>query len=442
MAVKPDEVFNVLKKSIIVDGFDIVIDMDKSQGSYIVDARNGKKYLDFYTFFASSALGMNHPKLANDEFKERVFRAAVNKVANADIYTVEFAEWVDAVRTIAMPEYLPHLFQISGGALAVENALKTAFDWKVKKNLKKGLDAIKGQKVLHFDRAFHGRTGYTMSLTHTADPRKYQFFPKFNWPRVDPPIVKFPMEQYLNEIEEAEEKTLNEIYDIVKEDHEDIAAFIMEPIQCEGGDNFFRKEFVQELRKICDDYDIIMIFDEIQAGMGITGKWWAHQHFDVKPDIIAFGKKMQICGIMAGKRVEEIENNTFVESSRINSTWGGNLVDMVRSTRILEIIKEDNLIENARVKGEKLKKILQNIQKDFPDMISNVRGLGLLCSFDMPDTDTRDEFQKKCFEENMLVLPCGRKTIRFRPILCVGDAELELADEKIRTVLKKMKGGA
>ncbi len=439
MSVEPKDVLPTLKKSVIADGYDIVIDMEKSQGSYIVDARDGRKFLDFYTFFASSPLGMNHPKLANEDFKERVFRAAINKVANSDIYTVEFAEWVDAVRRIAMPEYLPHLFQISGGALAVENALKVSFDWKVKKNLKKGLDAIEGKKVMHFDHAFHGRTGYTMSLTHTADPRKYQFFPKFDWPRIDPPIVEFPVKDHADKVKKRESRALEQIYCVVEREHEDIAAFIMEPIQGEGGDNFFRKEFVQKLRKICDEYDVLLVFDEVQAGMGITGKWWAHQHFDVKPDIIAFGKKMQVCGIMAGKRIDEIEDNPFVESSRINSTWGGNIVDMVRSTRILEIIDEDNLVKNAQKQGKKLLEMLHNIQGDFPELISNTRGLGLMCSFDLPNTKTRDKFRKKCFEYDMLLLPCGKNTIRFRPILCVENEDLELADERIRTVLKEIR---
>ncbi|MEA1993447.1 MAG: L-lysine 6-transaminase [Euryarchaeota archaeon] len=439
MPIKPENVLPTLKKSVLVDGYNIIIDMEKSKNSYIVDARDGRKFLDFYTFFASAPLGMNHPKLANDEFKERVFRAAVNKVANSDIYTMEFAEWVDAVRRIAMPKYLPHLFQVSGGALAVENALKVAFDWKVKTNLNNGAEAIKGKKVMHFDHAFHGRTGYTMSLTHTADSRKYQFFPKFDWPRVDPPIVRFPVRDYLEELKKKESKALERISCILEKDHEDIAAFIMEPIQGEGGDNFFRKEFVQEVRKLCTEYDLLLVFDEVQAGMGITGKWWAHQHFDVKPDIIAFGKKMQICGIMAGKKVDEIEDNPFVESSRINSTWGGNLVDMVRATRILEIIEEDNLLENARKQGKKLLAMLQDIQKEFPELISNARGLGLMCSFDLPNTKLRDEFRKRCFENDMLILACGKKTIRFRPILSVGGEELKLADERMRKVLNDMK---
>ncbi len=436
--VKPEEVLGVLKKHVLVDGFDVVVDMKRSEGSYIVDARDGRKFLDFYTFFASAPLGMNHPKLANDEFKERIFRAAINKVANSDIYSVEYAEWVDTLSRTAMPDYLQHLFQISGGALAVESALKVAFDWKVKKNLKNGLDEIKGQKVLHFDRAFHGRTGYTMSLTHTADPRKYQFFPKFKWPRVEPPIIDFPVEEHIDEIKKSENRTLNDIHDIVERDGEDIACIIIEPIQGEGGDNFFRKEFFQELRRVCDENDLLLIFDEVQCGMGITGRWWAHQNFDVKPDIISFGKKMQVCGIMAGDRIDEIENNCFMESSRINTTWGGSIVDMVRSTRILEVIDEDNLIENARVKGEKLKKILIDIQKDYPDIISNVRGIGLMCSCHFPNTKMRDEFKNKCFDADMLVLSCGNLTIRFRPILCIRDEELKILDERIRKVLDKM----
>lgn len=321
MSVKPDKVFDVLKKRMLVDGFDIVIDMDKSQGSYIVDARNGKKYLDFYTFFASSALGINHPRLNNEEFKEKIFKPAITKVANSDIYTTYMAEFVDTFSRIAMPDYFQYLFLISGGALAVENALKVSFDWKVRKNFAKGMKEEKGHKVIHFKDAFHGRTGYTLSLTNTADPRKYMYFPKFDWPRVLNPKIIFPLEENIEDIKKAEEESISQINEAIKKEGDDIAALIIEPIQCEGGDNFFRKEFFQELRKICDENEIMLVFDEVQTGMGITGKMWAHEYY-VKPDILCFGKKFQICGIIASKRVEEVEKNCFEESSRINSTWG------------------------------------------------------------------------------------------------------------------------
>lgn len=264
------------------------------------------------------------------------------------------------------------------------------------------------------------------------------YFSKFDWPRVLNPKITFPLEEHIADVKKGEEESISQINEAIKKEGNDIAALIIEPIQCEGGDNFFRKEFFQELRKICDENEIMLIFDEIQTGCGITGKMWAHEYY-IKPDILCFGKKFQVCGIMASKRVDEVEKNCFQESSRINSTWGGNIVDMVRITRTLEVIEEEKLVENAKRQGELLLKTLYDVQKDFPELISNVRGLGLLCSFDMPDTGTRDEFRKKCLKERMIVLPCGKKTIRFRPILCVEEEQIGEADEKMKTVLNQMK---
>lgn len=432
---EPNMVMDVLKRRILVDGFDIVIDFDRSHGSYIVDARNGRKYLDFYTFFGSSALGMNHPSLNSEEFKDYVFKAAVHKVANSDIYTQYYADFVDALSRIATPEYFKHFFFIDGGALAVENALKISFDWKVRKNIASGKSAL-GTKIIHFREAFHGRTGYTLSLTNTADPRKTMYFPKFDWPRITNPKITFPLEEHLREVEEAEERAKKEIEATLK-DRDDMAAVIIEPVQGEGGDNHFRREFFQYLRRVCDENDVLLIFDEVQSGGGITGRMWAHEHFGVAPDLMAFGKKLQVCGVMATKRVDEVEKNCFVESSRINSTWGGNLTDMARGTRILEIIKEDDLLNNASRMGKELQKTLAELQKDFP-VISNARGLGLMCAFDLPDGGTRDRLRNLAFEEGLLILACGVKSIRFRPILCITEEEINDLDNRMRKVLKRL----
>jgi L-lysine 6-transaminase len=431
----PEMVMDVLKRWILVDGFDIVIDFDRSHSSYLVDARNGKEYLDFYTFFGSSALGMNHPALNNEDFKNYIFKAALHKVANSDIYTQYYAEFVDTLTRIAVPEYFKHLFFIDGGALAVENALKISFDWKVRKNLAMGRSAL-GTKVIHFKEAFHGRTGYTLSLTNTADPRKTMYFPKFDWPRITNPKITFPLEEHIKEVEEAEERARKEIEAVLK-DRDDIAALIIEPVQGEGGDNHFRKEFFQYLRRVCDENDILLIFDEVQSGGGITGKMWAHEHFDVAPDLLAFGKKLQVCGVMATERVDEVEKNCFVESSRINSTWGGTLTDMARSTKILEIIEEENLLANASKMGKELKDVLLKLQEDFP-IISNVRGLGLMCAFDLPDGKTRDRLRSVTFEEGLLLLGCGVKSIRFRPVLCVTEEEINDMDNRLRKTLKRL----
>ena len=427
-------VHDVLKKNMLVDGFELVLDLNNSYRNIIIDERNGDEFIDFFTFFASSPLGMNHPKLNSDEARRLLSDAAINKPSNSDIYTIQMAEFVDTFSKVAKPDYMKHLFFIDGGALAVENGLKVAFDWKVKKNLKKGYKVEKGQQVIHFKEAFHGRSGYTMSLTNT-DPRKVKYFPKFNWPRITNPKIKFPIEENLDEIINLEKQAIEEIKYSIKNNRDDIAVLILEPIQCEGGDNFFRKEFFEELRTITEENEILFMLDEVQTGFGLTGKFWAHEYY-VKPDIISFGKKSQQCGIMVSERIDDIENNCFHVSGRINSTWGGNLVDMVRSAQIMKIMVEENLVENAEKRGEYLLSRLHEIQNEFPKLISNVRGLGLLCSFDLPNHDLRNEFRKIAEQERLLILGCGIQSIRFRPMLNITNDELELGLRVIEKVLK------
>ena len=346
------------------------------------------------------------------------------------------AEFVDTFAKVAKPDYMKHLFFIAGGALAVENGLKVAFDWKVRKNFLKGYKEEKGHKVIHFKEAFHGRSGYTMSLTNT-DPAKVKYYPKFDWPRITTPKIKFPLENNLDEVIKLEEKALAEIDLAIKKNLDDIAVIIIEPIQAEGGDNFFRKEFFIKLREIADENEILLMFDEVQTGFGLTGKFWAYEHY-VKPDIIAFGKKAQVCGIMVSDRIDDIEDNVFKVSSRINSTWGANFVDMVRSKFILDVIKNENLIENAKNVGEHLKHQLRIIQDEFPNLISNVRGLGLMCSFDFPTTVQRKLFRETCYKEKLMILGCGDKSIRFRPPLNITENEIDKGLTIIRKVLKFM----
>lgn len=429
-----EKVREVISKHMLADGFNLVLDLKNSYRNKLVDERNGQDYIDFFTFFASSPLGMNHPKLNSDEVKEKLANAAVNKPSNSDIYTTQMADFVDTFSRVAKPDYIKHLFFVDGGALAVENGLKVAFDWKVRKNFEKGYKEEKGQQVIHFKEAFHGRSGYTMSLTNT-DVNKVKYFPKFNWPRIVNPKITFPLEQHLEEVIRFERQAIEEIKSAIKNNPDDIALLIIEPIQCEGGDNFFRKEFFQELRTITLENDIMLMFDEVQTGFGITGKFWAADHY-VKPDIIAFGKKFQQCGIMVSERVDKVEDNCFIVSGRINSTWGGNLVDMVRSTQIMNIMESENIIENVVHRGKYLMNRLSEIQSNLPDLVSNVRGLGLLCSFDLPSTELRNEFRKVAEKEKLLILGCGVKSIRFRPMLNITDDELEEGLQIVEKVLK------
>jgi len=427
----------ILRKHMLIDGYEIVFDLEKSTPFYIHDKLTGDLYLDYYTFFASAPLGCNHPKVRTKEFMDKLAKAAVNKPSSSDSYTEEMAEFTDTFSRICMKDDFKHLFLISGGTLAVENALKTAFDWKVRKNFKEDPRDQRGQQVIHFHKAFHGRSGYTLSLTNTFDPRKIAYFPKFKWPRIHVPAIIFPLEEHLEEVIKQEERSLREIDEAIQKNPKDIASLIIEPIQAEGGDNHFRPEFLRALRNVCDQNDIMLIFDEVQTGIGLTGKMWAYQHF-VKPDIVAFGKKTQVCGIMVDKRVDEVEGNVFQESSRINSTWGGNLVDMVRSTKFLEVIEEDKLVDNAGKVGAYLLKSLSDTCEDSKEIMTNARGRGLMCAFDLPSNEFRDKFRKELFKNKVLILACGEKTIRFRPPLCLDKEHVDKGLETFAKTCKNM----
>ncbi len=434
--VNPQNALDILRKVMLIDGFEIVLDLKKSHGLTIIDAKSGEEYLDFYSFFASTPLGMNHPKLNTKEFKEELLLAAMNKPSNSDIYTVEMAKFVDTLCRLAMPEYFKHLFFVEGGTLAVENGLKAAFDWKVKKNFMKGYKDEKGQQVIHFRQAFHGRSGYTLSLTNT-DPIKTAHYTKFNWPRITNPKIIFPINENLDKIIELENQAINEIYSAIKNNKDDIAAIIIEPIQGEGGDNHFRREFFLKLREIADEEEIMLMFDEIQTGVGLTGKMWAHEYF-VQPDIMSFGKKLQVCGIMVSNRIDEVEDNVLRVSGRINSTWGGNLTDMVRARKYLEVIIEDKLVNNASIVGKYLHEKLLEVQKEFPHLVQQARGLGLMCAFDMPNPEIRKKFLTTLFKNKLLMLGCGYSTVRFRPPLIITKEEVDKGIEIIRKTLTEL----
>ncbi len=438
--IAPTEVHQTLSKHMLADGYDMVIDLKKSQGAYIYDSRYGKKFLDFFSFFGSSALGMNHPKMTTPEFLEKLGYVAVNKPSNADVYSVEMAEFVATFGTLAQPDYLPYAFFIDGGALANENAMKTAFDWKVRKNFAKGYTSERGHQVIHFRHSFHGRSGYTMSLTNT-DPTKTNYFPKFKWPRVHNPAIHFPLDETsLSQVMEEEKTAITQIKQAIINNPDDIAAIIIEPIQAEGGDNHFRIEFLQQLRTICDESEILLIFDEVQTGVGLTGKMWAHEHF-VKPDLMSFGKKTHICGFMASNRIDDVLENVFKKPSRINSTFGGNLVDMVRSKRIFEIIHEDKLVENAKVQGEFLLKEIQEMQQEFPKVVSNARGKGLMCAIDIDTSQNRNQLITKAYEEGLILIGCGDRSIRFRTPLTINQDELKEGLGIIRKAIKELSVG-
>lgn len=435
---------------------EVAPDIWNSRGSYLKDV-SGEEYLDFNGFFASSPVRFDHPDLREKSFIEKISHAAIYRPTLSDFWTTEFAEFVETFRNIAAPPYMHHFFFIDGGALAVENALKAAFDWKVRLNLLKG--KIKrdpqeekrplGTKVIHFENSFHGRSGYTMSITHTCDPRKYKYFPKFDWFRVDPPVLAFDNQGKVNnknEVANDLEIAVLTLKSIMKKNSADIAAVIIEPIQCEGGDRYLPENFFNHLRQLTEENDILLIYDEIQTGFGTSGTMWAHEKFgqDALPDMITFSKKAQTGGVMANhQKLSRIKENVFGQEeeskSRLNSTWGGNIVDMIRCAEYLKIIKKENLLNNAKKMGDYLLKSIQNLCQENEQLLGNPRGRGLLVGFDVIDgKHTHGELCTLFKKEHLLTLNCGKKTVRLRPHLDITKEEIDDGLERMRKVLSKL----
>jgi L-lysine 6-transaminase len=435
--ISPRAVVPSIEEHVLLDGFKIVVDLEKSHGSTLVDAATGRALLDLYGFYGSMPLGFNHPSWQEPAINAQLLAAARLKVANSDVLTSSYATFIELFHRVAGLPPLERYFFIEGGALAVENTLKAAMDWKVRRNLATGRREA-GTEILHFERAFHGRSGYTLSLTNT-DPRKTDYFAKFDWPRMPAPAINFdlPEPQRTSDVVTRERAAEGRIRDLLARRAADIAAIIIEPIQGEGGDNHFRGEWLRSLRQLCDEFDVLLIFDEVQTGLGTTGRAWCCEHFDAVPDLLAFGKKAQVCGVMAGPRLDEVPENVFRCPGRINSTWGGNLTDMVRASHCLRVIAEEHLIQNAADLGTFFLAELHQLATEHP-FITAVRGRGLMLAFDLPDSETRNDFYRTMFEAGLLGIKCGERSIRFRPALDLRAEAIERAMALLRETCHRM----
>ncbi|MBG84363.1 MAG: L-lysine 6-transaminase [Phycisphaerae bacterium] len=431
IGMNPNRVLEELARHQLVDGYPMVVDLERSEGVWIHDAASGNRYMDAFTCFASMPLGFNHPGMNDSGFLDTLRRAALCNVSNADIYSCEMADFVDTFATYASPEGFNHHFWIAGGGLAVENAMKAAFDWKARRLGRTDFeDNCDDLKIMHFRQAFHGRTGYTMSVTNTI-PDKVGLFPKFPWPRIHNPACQFDLDGNIcNDVEAEEAKACEQIEAAFGSGKNDIAGILIEPMQGEGGDNHFRPEFMAKLRAYADEGDALLLYDEVQTGFFGSGKPWFWEHQGVQPDVVSFGKKAQVCGIYAGARMDEVEHNVFRRSSRINSTWGGNLVDMVRSRRYMEIIVEDNLCDHVLTLGEHVISGMRRIAAS-TGAFSNIRGIGSLiaCTFDT--AEARDSLVRNLFEHKVITLPCGDRSMRFRLPLIMT---IEEADHLLNAV--------
>ena len=397
--------------------YNIKIDFRNSNGSFIFDKNSKKKYLDFFGQYATLALGYNHEIFKSQEYIETINNISHQKVVNNEIASDEALDFNKSFKEYTSFNKFDYYHYACTGALAIEAAIKTAIDYK--KN--------KAFKVISFKGSFHGINGYGGIVTDRFSPvnERLDGFPGNYWHHFENPTVKNSSRSSSRENTSFVNDTLSKIRKTILRD-KDVCCILVEPIQCTNGDLFFTDDFFDGLRKIADDTDTPLIFDEIQTGFCSTGKVWYFQNLNIIPDIVVFGKKTQLSGIMVNKKF----SNIFKKPIRLEVTWDADLIDMVRCKFVIKALIKNNILKNVKERSDQLKEGLLKIRG-----IKNLRNAGLLLAFDLENKNLRDKLVTSLFEKNMIVNPTKDNTIRLRPPLSVSTLEI---DEAINIIKSSM----
>jgi len=369
------------------------------KGCWLQDT-DGNWFLDFNSNICTQPLGYAHPDLM--EVLQEKAKLGAYKIGGQDFYCDEHAELLEALISICPPP-LRKAFLVNTGAEAVENAIKFAYR-------KRG--PLYGVSCHN---AFHGRTLGALSYTHSKAVQKK------NYPSLPHHIIKFCTRD--------DDGDINELEKLIAESGEP-AFVIVEPIQGEGGYVPASKRFLQELRRVTESYKVPLICDEVQCGMGRTGEWWGFQNYDIVPDIMSCGKALQVGAAVTSPRYEPPEKGA------VSSTWGGgHRIDMAVGKTIIEVIKRDKLMLNAKRIGAHIMKRLNEMSTTY-NIITEVRGLGLMIGAEISTKDVRDFLLNDCFKRGLFLLGCGTKSIRFAPPLIIteeeADAGLDIFEEGVK----------
>ncbi len=373
--------------SMINSVFDINIDFIKSSGSFLFDRKTKKPFLDLFSMFSSLPLGYNHP-VFDESFDEKIKPIAHLRMSNNLFFSEELIDFQKKFNSISFHN---NLQLCSTGALAVESAIKCAFEYC------KNPESI----VLGLENGYHGINswGFTTDNNMSSVSERVKYFPKNNWKNI--------------KIEELEF--------FINNPNNSIAALIVEPIQCTAGDIYLEIARLKEMELLCKTNNICFIVDEIQTGFGVTGNFWYSKKIGLDPDIIVFGKKSQICGLMANEKYSEAIKSKY---RKLEVTFDGDLIDAIRSEYIIKAIEKDSLLENVKNKSD-------IFMKELSGMFDNYRSAGHLIAFDFQNKSKRDAFVNRAYSNFLLVNPTSEKSVRLRPNLAFSDNDLDVFMDKI-----------
>lgn len=329
------------------------------------------------------------------------------------------------------PKGLDQVFTALSGSEANELAFKAAFMYNRRKARGEGAEwsgeeirtALSNQQpgspdlvVLSFRNSFHGRGFGSLSATRSKAVHKMDI-PSFKWPQASFPKLKYPLHKFEAENEAEEKRCLEEVETLLDNWHCPVAAMIVEPIQSEGGDNHASSNFFQSLQGLTKKRDIVFIVDEVQTGFGATGKFWAHEHWQLpsSPDIVTFSKKPQTAGYFFGNKLLRPD-----KAYRQFSTWMGDPARVVLSNAVIDVILSADLVAQCARVGETLYNQIAQLAKRFPHQIMNLRGLGkgTYIAFDTVDAAT---IMRKMRHRGVILGTCGESTVRLRPMLIFED---------------------
>ena len=409
-----------------------VVDVAKSDGMWLTTI-DGRRIFDWACYYASKLIAHNHPRLSEPNYVARLVACANNKVANNDFVTPELIAYYETLQAVA-PKCMastPEIMTLNSGAEAVENMLKYLINLHREKRMVSGREP-KRPKFIFFDRAFHGRSIYTLNLTdmphnpivtrdyHGLVAEKNIMVP---WPehRADDTSAwrNIEVSRCLTAMEQA-----------LLIGGESVAGIIAEPMQGAGGHRLAMDGFFAGVSRLAYKYSVPLCFDEVQTAGGQTGAWFMCDQLGLPHPVtaVATAKKFG-CGVVFMGR-------PMKDTGILDSTWNGTLVDMVRFTQEARIVKDEMLIEAVPAKTSVLVNGLRALALQFPNLISNVRGVGLYQGFSVRPPLTKKQFAQVALElEDLLLLDAGQDSIRLRPHLNVTEPDIDVLLSKLYNVL-------